>query len=102
MSTRIKTQVGEKTCDGCGRVVEVELAVEPGSRAFDELSELLSQWYKVGRKMYIVEHGRFVESQVEACCLACVPAAAVKLAMPPTVSEPLDLASLQVNRNEVN
>ena len=102
MTTRIKTQVGEKTCDGCGRVVEVELAVEPGSRAFDELSELLSQWYKVGRKMYIVEHGRFVESQVEACCLACVPAAAVKLAMPPTVSEPIDLRSLQISREGTN
>ena len=102
MATRIKTQVGEKTCDGCGKVVEVELAVEPGSREFDELSELLSQWYKVGRKMYIVEHGRFVESQVEACCLACVPAAAVKLAMPPTVSEPIDLRSLQISREGTN
>ena len=101
MSTRIKTQIGEKTCDGCGKIVEVNLIVQPGTPEFEELGEILSQWYKVGRRVSVGE-GQFADTQVEACCLACVPVAAVKLAMPPTVSEPLDLASLQVNRNEVN
>lgn len=103
MTTKIKTQIGEKTCDGCGKTIEVELAVNEGTPEFDRLSETLSAWYKVGRKVYLRSHGQFVESQVEACSLACVPAAAVKLALPPTADEaPIDLRSLQVGSGETN
>lgn len=103
MTTRIITQIGEKTCDGCGATIKMELAVAEGTPEFDKLSEMLSEWYKVGRKVYVRSHGQFVESQVEACCLACVPAAAVKLAMPPADDEPaINLRSLQVGSGETN
>jgi hypothetical protein len=101
MTTRVKTQIGEKTCDGCNKTIEVELAVNEGTPEFDRLSETLGEWYRVARKVYVRSHGQFMDMQAEACCLACVPAAAVKLAMPPTES-PIDLRSLQVGSGETN
>lgn len=103
MSTRIKTQIGEKTCDGCGKVVEVELAVNEGSAEFDSLSELLSKWYKVGRRVYIPAQGRCMDLQAEACSLECVPAAAVKLALPPAEEDStIDLNSLRTGSMGAN
>ena len=102
MSTRIKSHVGEKTCEGCGKVVEVDLAAQPGTPEFEAVSEVLNSWYKVGRRLFLKDRGQVLETQAEACCLSCVPAAAVKLAMPPMEEDSIDLNSLQVSREGMN
>jgi hypothetical protein len=96
MSKQLKTQVVEVTCDGCGQTKQYELAVNPGSMEENMLQQALADWYYVGRKFIV--NGQPFQQQMDACSLECVPAAAVKVTLPPDLQEP-DLASLQVNRS---
>lgn len=96
MSQEVISQKIKKTCEGCGEVHEYEL-VGPSEKTLKDLQE----WYTVVREVFDGEH--FVKLMVQACCLACVPAAAVKLALPPAPEEPaIDLASLRQGNNLAN
>lgn len=82
----------KRTCQGCGATKEWEL-VEPSKDTLTEMQE----WYTVIREIFIEGHG-FEKMVVQACQLSCVPAAAVKLALPPQQDNepPIDLSSLRV------
>lgn len=93
MSEIMSSQKMQRTCDACGAVKEWELigVQEP---ALIEMQE----WYLITRA--VMMDGRFVKMAANACTLACVPAAAVKLALPPQAEEPadnIDLASLRAS-----
>jgi hypothetical protein len=88
----------KKTCDGCGLVKEYEM-VEPSEAQIVEMTE----WFTVIREFFDGQH--FIKAIVQACNLQCVPAAAVKLAMPvaPEPIDNIDLASLQQTKpSDVN
>jgi len=96
MSQEVISQKIKKTCDGCGSVHEYEM-VDPSEAMMQEIEN----WYTVGRA--VRAEGRVLKMMAEACCLACVPAAAVKLALPPAAPEPeIDLASLRLNTERPN
>ena len=83
MSEIMSSQKMQRTCDACGAMKEWELigVQEP---AILEMQE----WYLITRA--VVMNGRFEKLSVNACCLSCVPAAAVKLALPGPAEEPAD------------
>ena len=83
MSEIMSCQKMQRTCDACVAMKEWELigVQEP---AILEMQE----WYLITRA--VVMNGRFEKLSVNACCLACVPAAAVKLALPVPAEEPAD------------
>ena len=91
-----QSQIMKQTCEGCGASKTWELVgVEDGSPVLAEMQE----WYVVGRKI-IDPNGRPVSISADACSLACVPAAAVNLALPKFKDQPaddIDLASLRVS-----
>ena len=93
MSQKMISQKVQRTCDGCGVVTEYELI---NASAADE--ESLQNWYTVIREVAV--DGQWVKIMVQTCSLACIPAGAIKLALPtrkePTEDEKIDLASLQV------
>ena len=74
VSTRI-----ERTCEGCGTAKEFEMV-----GISRETVEEMAGWYTVIREVFDPEELTFHKLMVQACSLACVPAAAVKLALPPT------------------
>ncbi len=85
-----------RTCQGCDAVQEWEL-ISPSENTINQMQE----WYTVLREILV--DGHFEKLCVQACCLACVPAAAVKLALPTRLPEPaINLADLQVGHDEVN
>lgn len=95
MSKEIVSQVMKQTCEACGATKEWELVGADQNKA---ILEEMQQWYTVGRK--VISNGQMIQLSAEACSLACVPAAAVKLALPPQEEEPadrIDLASLRIN-----
>ena len=96
MSKEVVSQRLKQICEGCGAVKEWELVgVDDGSPVLAEMQE----WYVVGRKI-IDQNGRPVSISADACSLACVPAAAVKLALPKFEDQPadnIDLASLRAS-----
>lgn len=94
MSQKVKSQIIEKACEGCGAVKEYELV-----ESTDETVEALQNYYTVIREILVPtpQGMRFQKFMVQACSLACVPAAAVKLALPKQEQEEpeIDLASLR-------
>ena len=90
MSHEVVSLKIKRTCEGCGAVVEWELINSPETT----ISEMQG-WYTVIREIFVED--RFVKMMVQACSLACVPAAAVKLALPPqdTSIDNIDIASLR-------
>ena len=98
MSEIMSSQKMKRTCDACGAEKEWEL-VNVTETALNEMQE----WYMITRKIIVQgPDGRpqFTAISANACSLPCVPAAAVKLALPPQTEEPadnIDLASLRAS-----
>jgi hypothetical protein len=94
----MSSQKMKRVCDACGSEKEWEL-IGVQEAAILEMQE----WYMITRA--VVVNGQFQKISVNACSLACVPAAAVKLALPEQ-REPddnIDLASLRAaNFNQPN
>ena len=92
MSKEMVSQRVKQTCDGCGLSKETETIGTSQQDIIDEMQK----WYGVGRKVLL--NGEIVQLSVDACSLACVPVAAVKLALPKVADESvdeIDLASLR-------
>lgn len=93
MSKEIVSQRMKQTCDACGTVKEWELVgADENPTVLNEMQE----WYIVTRKLFL--NGELTQLTADACCLACTPAAAVKLALPIQQRESaaeVDLASLR-------
>lgn len=95
MSQELVSQRIKRTCEGCGSVREWELVNAPDSAAQE-----MQQYYTIVREIFSEQEGRYIKLAVQACSLACVPVAALKLAAP-QVEEPadnIDLGSLRTNR----
>ena len=95
MSKELVSQKLQQTCDACGVVKEWELV---GADNNPTILVEMQEWYSVERKVII--DGRMTQVIVHACSLPCVPAAAVKLALPREQNEPtdnIDLASLRAS-----
>ena len=73
-----------------------------GADSNEPLLEEMQAWYIVRRK--VILRGQLTEIAADACSLACVPAAAVKLALPPqdTAADNIDLAALRVTTEQPN
>ena len=98
MSQETVSQKIKRTCDACGLVKEWEL-IGMSENTVNEMTA----WYTVIREVFDPEARGFVKLLVQACSLACVPVAAVKLALPPREEEPtIDLASLRANNPIIN
>jgi len=95
MSQEVISQKIQRTCEGCGTVKEWEL-VGMGEDAVTEME----QWYTIIREVFF--DGRFQKIMVQACCLGCLPAAGIKLALPKVAEEEqtdnIDLDSLRTER----
>jgi hypothetical protein len=86
MSKEIVSQMMKATCEGCGASKTWELVgADLNISVLDEMQE----WYSVQRKV-VGEGGRLIGLSADACSLSCVPAAAIKLALPPQNQEPAD------------
>ena len=87
---KVTSQKIERTCDaGCGVVKTWEFI-----EMTDETILEMQNWYTVIREIF--DGRQFQKIAVQACSLACVPVAAVKLALPKVADEPeIDLASLR-------
>lgn len=103
MSEIMSSQKMKRTCDACGVEKEWEL-VNATEQSILEMQE----WYLITRKVILPDEiGRphFTQVQVNACSLPCVPAAAVKLALPQQEQAPednIDLASLRAANYQPN
>lgn len=101
MTQEVISQKVKKTCEGCGQSFEFELV-----NSSQETVEALQNWYTVIREILIMtpEGPRFHKLMVQAHALECVPAAAVKLALPPQFEpeEEVDLASLRQANNKID
>jgi len=97
MSQECVSQKIKRTCDACGTEREWEL-IGPSENTLREMEN----WYTVIREVVVGD--RFQKLLAQACSLACVPVAAVKLALPPAPPEApeIDLASLRTGGNQVN
>jgi hypothetical protein len=96
MSQEIISQKMRRTCQGCELVKEFELV-----NMTPETSNDMQGWYTVIREVLDPQEGRFVKMMVQACSLACVPVAAVKLVLPdlePTSD--IDLKSLRAGSSD--
>lgn len=94
MSKELVSQKMKQVCDACGAAKEWELV---GADQNPILISEMQEWYIVTRKVVI--NGNLTQLTADACSLACTPAAAVKLALPPQ-NEPvdnIDLASLRTS-----
>jgi hypothetical protein len=90
MSEIMSSQKMQRTCDACGAMKEWELI------GVQEPSLLeMQEWYLITRA--VIVEGRFAKVSANACSLACVPAAAVKLALPaqPEPEDDIDLSQLR-------
>lgn len=95
MTQVMTSQKIKRTCDACGAEKEWELV-----GLTDEIIAEMQNWYTVIREVFNGE--RFVKTMVQSCSLACVPAAAVKLALPKVQERPeIDLESLRANSGEI-
>lgn len=93
MSEIVSSQKMQRTCDACGAMKEWELV-----NVQEEAILEMQNWYLITRA--VVMGGRFEKISANACSLVCLPAAGVKLALPPRIAEPepeneIDLASLR-------
>lgn len=100
MSQRTKTNVVERTCDGCGVVKEWDMVgITPA------IVEDMTQWFTVIREIWTGD--RFEKLLVQACSVACVPAAAVKILLPSAPPEDqelddIDLGKLRTGGSTIN
>jgi hypothetical protein len=92
MSKALTSQVMQQTCDSCGEVKTWELV---GAEMNEPLLEQMQEWYIVTRK--VIQRGQLTAIAADACSLACVPGAAVKLALPSAdmAADNIDLAALR-------
>ena len=99
MSKELISQVMQSTCDACGAVKKWELV---GADMNEPVLQEMQEWYIVTRKVVI--RGQMTAITADACCLACVPAAAVKLALPASevAADNIDLAALRVTTEKPN
>lgn len=99
MSKELISQVMQSTCDACGAVKKWELV---GADMNEPVLQEMQEWYIVNRKVII--RGQMTAIAADACCLACVPAAAVKLALPASevAADNIDLAALRVTTEQPN
>ena len=97
MSKELISQIMQSTCDACGAVKKWELV---GADMNEPILEEMQEWYIVNRKVVI--NGQLTTIAADACSLACVPAAAVKLALPKRemAADNIDLAALQVSTQD--
>lgn len=99
MSEYMSSQKMTRVCDACGKTQEWEL-VGAAEQSLMEMQE----WYMIVRKVFV--NGRPDSISANACSLPCVPAAAVKLALPEQSQSGdniIDLASLRAkNFNPAN
>jgi hypothetical protein len=94
MSEQMTSQKMKRVCDACQKEQEWEL-VGATEAALNEMQT----WYLIVRKVFL--NGRPSAMQANACSLSCVPAAAVKLALPQLESEAaddIDLAALRASQ----
>ena len=93
MAEIMSSQKMKRTCDACGKEQEWELI------GVQEMALLeMQEWYLVTRA--VILNGNFEKINANACSLPCVPAVAVKLALPGAAEEPadnIDLASLRAS-----
>jgi hypothetical protein len=93
MAKEVTSQKLKYTCDGCGLVKEWEVM-----NAKPEVIKEMQEWYEVGRK--VIFRDQLIALASQACGIACIPAAALKLAIPQVSDDELDsdidLASLQL------
>ena len=98
MSQEMISQKIKRTCDACGKTAEWDLiGLQP------ETIRELQDWYTVIREVWF--NGRFEKIMVQTCSLECVPAGAIKLALPKVQEEPadnIDLAALQASSIQPN
>ena len=98
MSHEIVSQKIKRTCDACSKVAEWDLiGLQP------ETIREMQDWYTVIREVWF--DGRFEKIMVQTCSLECVPAGAIKLALPKVQEEPadnIDLASLRASAIQPN
>ena len=102
MSKEVISQVMQQTCEGCGNAKTWELV---GADQNPEILGEMQGWYTVTRKIVVPdEYSRPALQQLtaDACCLACVPAAAIKLALPSSQDEPADNIDLNSLRQGIN
>jgi hypothetical protein len=92
MSKELMSQKMKQTCDACGATKEWELV---GADENPTIISEMQEWYIVTRKVVI--NRQMTQLTADACSLACTPAAAVKLALPPQddPADNIDLASLR-------
>jgi hypothetical protein len=98
MSEIMSSQKMLRTCDACGTAKEWELIGIQESAVLE-----MQEWYQIIRPVII--DGKFDKLSANACSLACVPAAAVKIALVPQQEEPaddIDLAGLRAANMESN
>jgi hypothetical protein len=85
----------ERTCEGCGKATQYELA-NPSENTVKELQT----WYTVIREFW--DGREFQKMMVQACSLACVPVAAAKLVVIEQVEDTeseINLADLRLGQN---
>lgn len=101
MSKALVSQIMEQICDACGAVKKWELV---GADTNEPILAEMQEWYVVNRKVIVrnpmTGREELTTIVADACSMVCVPAAAVKLALPPRIAEPepeneIDLASLR-------
>ena len=98
MSQEMTSQKIRRTCDACGKTAEWELL---GLQ--EETVKDMQNWYTVIREVWF--DGHWEKIAVQVCSLECVPAGAIKLALPKVQEEPadnIDLASLRVSDIQPN
>jgi hypothetical protein len=89
------SQKMQQVCDACGKKHEWELVgADQNAVTLAEMQE----WFTIRRKAVI--DGALQQLSIDACSVTCVPAAALKLLLPPLPppEEPadnIDLASLR-------
>ena len=98
MSEIMTSQKMKRTCDACGASKEWELV---NAKESDILE--MQEWYLITRA--VILNGQFQKISVNACSLACLPVAGVKLALPTQAEEPadnIDMASLRAGNIQTN
>ena len=97
MAKQIVTQVMEMTCEACGATKTWDLVGADQNLA---MLQEMQEWYVVGHKVVSLD-GQLIQLTGDACALACVPAVAIKLALPPEPADNIDLSALRVNRGSL-
>lgn len=93
MSKELTSQKLKQTCDACGATKEWEMV---GADQNPQTLVEMQEWYQVGHKVQ-TPNGQLVQLTGDACSLTCVPAVAVKLALPAQEDEEIDLNSLRTS-----